>query len=594
MTGDRPARAVGASSRRPLRLLIALLLAVAAVAAAALFLRLRDPERAVAADDGTFRPGGELVASLRSDPTTYNRVAQGGATTATDLLGLLLHARLVRVNRATDALEPMLAESWSMADDGLACSLKLREGIRFSDGHPFTAEDVLFSFSAVYDTTVDGPLRTALQINGKPLDVSAPDPHTVVVRFPEPFGPGLRLLDQLPILPRHKLEAALRDGSFNDQWTPARPVSDVVGLGPFVLLEHEPGQRLVFGRNPHYFRRDAEGRPLPYLDRLTLAIVADQTTETLRLEAGEIDLMSTGDLRPQDLAALKAMATTGGGIRLLDVGVGADPDFLGFNLRSARASDPRAAWLNTRTFRQAISIGVDRQALIDTVYLGEAVPIAGPVTAANRNWFAGDIPVPAFDRTRARELLGSLGLRDRTGDDLLEDAEGRPVRFSIMTQAGHNRERAAAVIQAQLRELGILVDLAGLDVRGLVDRWTRGDYDAMYFGIQSSAMDPWLNPEFWLSSGSFHLWNPRQPAPATPWEARIDAIMREHVASDEETRRRAFHEAQRIFAEELPSIYFVAPKITLAVSARTLNPSPGARIPQLLWSADTLASADAR
>lgn len=567
-----------------------LVLVVLAVLAYALLRRGESPQGAAATGDrSTIQPGGELVASLRSDPSTYNRVAQGGATAATDLLSHLLHARLLRVNRSTDAVEPMLAESWTMADDGLTCTLRLRRGVRFSDGQPFTSQDVLFSFRAAYDKGVASPVRASLQVNGRPLEVSAPDESTVVVRFPEPFAPGLRLLDHLPILPKHRLEAALDAGRFNDEWTPARPASDVVGLGPFVLQQHEPGQRLVLARNPHYFRRDAEGRPLPYLDRLVLAIVPDQNTESLRLEAGEIDLMSSGDIRPQDYPAFERSADRGA-IRLLDVGVGADPDFLCFNLRPDRAADPRATWLGTREFRQAVSSGVNRQAIADTVYLGEAVPIGGPITPANQSWFAPDVPVPAHDPARARELLASLGLSDRTGDGLLEDASGRPVRFAIITQAGHNRERAATVIQAQLREMGVAVDVVALDPRGVVERWGRGDYDAMYFGFQASAMDPWLNPEFWLSSGSFHVWNPGQAAPATEWEARIDAIMREHVAADDPTRRRAFHEAQRLLAEHLPSIYFVAPKVTLAVSARTTNPTPAPRIPQLLWSADTLAS----
>ena len=102
--------------------------------------------------------------------------------------------------------------------------------------------------------------------------------------------------------------------------------------------------------------------------------------------------------------------------------------------------------------------------------------------------------------------------------------------------------------------------------------------------------DPWVNPEFWLSSGGFHLWNPNQTKPGTRWEARIDTLMREHAGeTDLERRRQAFAEVQRIFATELPSIYFVAPRVTIATSPRVMNPTPAPQIPQLLWSADTLA-----
>ena len=534
-------------------------------------------------------PGGEIVASIRSDPSTYNRYAPGGANAATELLSLLLHARLIRVDRATDELEPMLAEGWTRSDDGLTYTVRLRPGIAFSDGRPFTSADVLFSFRVAYDDGVRSPVRSAVEINGKPIEVSAPDDLTVVLRLPEPYAPGLRLLDNLPILPRHRLEGALGEGRFADAWSPSRPLDEIAGLGPFVLAEHVSGQRLVLTRNPQYFRRDASGVQLPYLDRLTLAVVPDQTAEALRLEAGETDLMYSGEIRPQDYASFQRAAGDGR-LRLLDVGVGLDPDFLSFNLRPERARDPRAAWLLRREFRQAVSWAVDRQAIADTVYLGAAVPVSGPITPGNRTWHAPDLPAHPHDPARARALLASLGLEDRDGDGMLDDARGAPVRFSILTQAGHNRERVSTVVQEQLRQIGMAVDVVTMDPRGLFARWNAGDYDAMYFGLQASSTDPWLVPEFWLSSGAFHFWHPKQARPATEWEARIDALMRDHAGeADLDRRRQAFTDVQRLFAEQLPSIYFVAPRVTLATSARVLNPTPAPQIPQLLWSADTLA-----
>jgi peptide/nickel transport system substrate-binding protein len=534
-------------------------------------------------------PGGELTASLRADVPTYNRYTPAGANLATEILSLLVHARLVRVNRSTDQVEAMLAESWTTSADGLAYTLKLRRDVTFSDGAPFTAKDVLFSFRVVYDPAVKSPVRTSVQVGGKPIEVSAPDPHTVVLKFPEPFAPGLRLLDNLPILPSHKLESALASGQFAQAWLPSGPTSDLVGLGPFVLSEHVSGQRLVFSRNPRYFRRDAQGRQLPYLDRLTLSIVPDQTTETLRLDGGETDLMSVGELRPQDYASVKRRADQGA-LQLLDVGVGLDPDFLSFNLRPAKAADPRASWLLRKEFRQAIAWGVDRQAIVDTVYLGAAVPVSGPVTPGNKTWFSAATPVYTHNPGRARGLLTSIGLRDANGDGMLEDQKGQPVRFAILTQAGHNRERAATVVQSQLKSLGIAADIVGLDPPGIAQRFSVGDYDAMYFGITASSTDPWVSPEFWLSSGSFHLWNPGQERPATEWEARIDALMRDNAGAPLEQRQRAFAEIQRLFAEEVPSLYFVAPRLILAASPRVLNATPAPQTPQILWNAESLAA----
>ena len=538
--------------------------------------------------------GGELVATIRSEPSTYNRLVPAGASAATDLVTFLTQARLVRVNRYTDELEPWLAEGWTSSPDGLTHTITLRQGVQFSDGQSFTSADVLFSFRAAYDPSVGSPLASDLGVHGRPLEVTAPDARTVVVRFPEPFAPGLRLLDSLPILPRHALEPALKAGQFQNAWRPSTPLTDVVGLGPFQLVEHVTGQRLVFTRNPHYFRRDPAGVQLPYLDKLTVMVVPDQSAEALRLESGESDLMTNGDIRSQDYAAFKRLADDGR-LRLIDVGVGLDPDFLSFNLRPGAASARRAAWLSRRELREAISCGVDRQAIVNTIYLGAAVPIFGPVTPANKRWYAPPSAVcstPAGDRARARRLLAAAGLTDRNGDGALEDGNGVPARLSILTQANHQRERVAAVLQEQLRQMGLAADIVPLDPGGLQQRWMAGDYDAIYFGLQASSTDPALNPDFWLSSGPYHFWNPSQKAPATPWERRIDELMRQQTAAqDLEGRQRAFADVQRILEQELPSIYFVAARVTLATSPRVLNPTPVPRAPHLLWSADTLAVA---
>ncbi len=505
------------------------------------------------------------------------------------MVTFLTQARLVRVNRSTDELEPWLAEGWTSSPDGLTHTMTLRPGLRFSDGEAFTSADVLFSFRAAYDPGVGSPLGSALRVHGTPLEVTAPDAGTVVVRFPEPFAPGLRLLDSLPIVPRHKLEPALNANQFQNVWVPSKPVTDLAGLGPFQLVEHVAGQRLVFARNPNYFRRDPAGVQLPYLDRLTLVIVPDQNTEALRLEAGESDLASNGDIRPQDHAAFKRLADQRR-LRMIDGGVALDADFLSFNLRPAWLAARRAPWLASREFRQAISCGVDRQAIVNTVYLGAAVPLYGPVTPGNRRWYSAAAPACELDRERARRLLASAGLTDRNADGRLEDAAGKPARFSILTHAGHLRERVSSVLQEQLRQLGVTVDIVPLDPKGLQQRWIAGDYEAIYFGLQTSSTDP--DPDFWLSSGPFHFWNPDQATPATSWEKRIDELMREQATSlDFKQRQRAFAEMQQIFGEELPSIYFVVSRVTLATSPRVVNPTPAPLAPHLLWSADTLAVA---
>src|SRR2546427_426194 len=202
----------------------------------------------------------------------------------------------------------------------------------------------------------------------------AHDPQTVLIVFPSAFAPGLRLLDNLPILPKHKLEAGLKAGNFPSAWGLKTPPEEIVGLGPFVVSQYVPGQRLIVSRNPHYWRKDASGTALPYLDRVTIEVITEQDPEMLRLESGQLDAIAA-ELRPEDYAPLKRAADAGR-VKLLDLGVAYDADMLWFNLKpGAFKSDPRAAWLQRDELRRAISMAVDREAFANTVFLGAAVPI---------------------------------------------------------------------------------------------------------------------------------------------------------------------------------------------------------------------------
>lgn len=535
--------------------------------------------------------GGEIVVSVRSNPTTFNRLTSSGRTD--DLVSMLTGAKLVRINRATEQLEPWLAESWSRSADGLSYTLKLRPHVAFSDGHPFTSDDVVFSFEAAYDEKTGSPVRAAMEVGGKRLLVATPDPQTVTITFPSPFGPGVRILDNLPILPRHKLGPALDAGTFSDAWGLSTPLADLTGLGPFVLSEFTRGQRLVFARNPHYWRKDAGGAPLPYLDRITMEIVPEQDAELLRLESGQID-MTASEIRPSDYAPLKRLAEVGK-IQLLDVGEGHGTDAFWINLKpGALGKDPRAAWLQKDELRHAISSAVDREVFVNVVYLGAGVPVFGPVTPANKQWYAADVPRVPHDPARAKQLLASIGLADSDGDGVLEDSRRQPARFTLITQKGRtDRERATAVIRDELKKIGLVVDVVALEFGAVLQRIMSGNYESAYLGPDATALDPAMNLDYWLSSGSAHFWNIGQKTPATEWERRIDELMGDQVAaSNEGERRRLFAEVQKLFAEHAPAIYFAAPRIYVAVSARMANLAPSPMRPQLLWAADTIAVAN--
>jgi peptide/nickel transport system substrate-binding protein len=534
--------------------------------------------------------GGDLLVSLRSDPQSFNWITRRDSSAY--LVTLLTQAWLVRVNRLTDTVEPWLAESWAASPDGLRYTIRLRQGVTFADGAPFTADDVVFSLAAAYDEKGGSMIADSMRVGGKNLTADAVDPATVVVTFPGPFGPGLRLFDNLPILPRHKLRDTIGvDGGLAAAWRTSANLADLTGLGPFTIAEYAAGRRLVFARNPRYFRKDASGAQLPLVDRVVVEIVSDQSAETLRLESGQIDV-SANEIRLEDYAIFKRAADAGR-LKLHDVGVAVSADSLWFNLKpGAFRGDPRAAWIQRDELRKAISLAVDRKVFADTVYLGAAVPLYGPITPGNRAWYVPELPQPPHDAAKAKALLASIGLADRDGDGTLEDAASRPARFTLLTAKGQTAlERGVAVIRDELARIGLAVDIVPLEANALVGTFLGGKpYDAVYFGLIPSDTDPALILDFWLSSGGSHLWNAGQAAPATPWERQIDQLMAKQAAAlDQGERRLLFTEVQKIFAQHEPMLYFAAPRIYVATSARVQNVEPMLRRPQALWSPDTIA-----
>jgi len=530
--------------------------------------------------------GGQLRATYATEPTNFLRIAAPQPTAANLMFSALTQATLLRTN-AAGVLESRLAERWSASPDGLTWTVDLRRDARFSDGTPVSSADVLFSLRAALGTAAASDLR----VGGQPLAVRAIDDHQILVTFPAPHGPGLAILEHLPILPRHILEPALEAGQLTAVWAPSAPDLRVVGAGPFVLQEYVPAQRLRFVRNPHFFGRDDTGTALPYLDEIDMAIVPEANTELLRLQSGDADVI-TNFVAAEDLATLRQSAAAGR-VQLTDAGPAVDVTTLWFNLRPDAAAGAARPWLIAPEFRRALSHAVNRQAIVDTVYLGEATPAYGPVTPGHGDWFVPDLPAAGFDVARARTLLTSMGLYDRNNDGMLDDPSGQPVRFSIITRAGQaGFEKTMAVVQEHLRQVGVAVDVVAVQQNEILSRYTSGDFDAIYFGGRATTRDPVGSMGFWMSSGAFHWWHPGQVTPATDWEARIDALMQQQaITMDPAERRRLFAEAQYILAEQMPALWFVAPRQIVAVSGRVRGATPQIFFPPVLWNAERLSLA---
>src|SRR5205814_485552 len=335
--------------------LVVWLLAAVCIAAAPTPQPLTASEQVQRVDGEVGAYGGRLVIGQRAEPKTLNPV------TATDALSReaigRCNADLISINRLSQKTEPALTESWRMSGDGRVFTLKLRKGIRFSDGHPFDADDVVFSFSLYLDEAIGSPQRDLLVIDGKPLVVSKLDQYTVRFTLPRPYAAAERLFDGLAMLPRHLLEKAYREGKFDQTWTLNAGASEIAGLGPFRVKQYVSGQHLVLERNPYYWKVDRNNNRLPYLDELVFLFVGSEDQQVMRFEAGETDMVSR--LSAENYALL-SNEQAHSGWQLADLGPSLEYNFLVFNLNDLgpkKLDDvaKKQAWFGDLGFRQAVS-----------------------------------------------------------------------------------------------------------------------------------------------------------------------------------------------------------------------------------------------
>ena len=317
---------------------------------------------------GTY--GGGLVVAQRTEPKTLNPVF--AVDNASREVIRRMMADLIHINRETQRTEPALAKSWRVSPDGRRYTLELRRGIRFSDGHPLDADDIVFTFQMHMDEKLGSPQRDLLIVGGEELQVRRVDTYTVVFELAQPYGAAERLFDSIAVLPQHKLEGFYQDGTFVQAWSLNTPPEEIVGLGPFRPKEYVPGQYLKLERNPYYWKVDREDQRLPYLDQITFLFVASADAEVLRFQSGETDVI--GRMSAQNFSVLKGQQPKQN-FHLNDLGPGLDFNFIFFNLNDLGDKNlPELArkqeWFRKVGFRRAISAAVDRDSIVNLVYHG--------------------------------------------------------------------------------------------------------------------------------------------------------------------------------------------------------------------------------
>ncbi|HSB76027.1 MAG TPA: ABC transporter substrate-binding protein, partial [Terriglobales bacterium] len=503
-----------------------------------------------------------------------------------------LMADLVHINRATQQSEPALAKSWKVSADGLNYTLKLRRGIRFSDGQPFDADDVVFSFAVYTDEKIDSPQRDLLIIDGKPIQAAKLDQYTVRFTLARPYAAAERIFDSLAMLPRHLLEKPYREGRFLQQWSLGTPPAQLVGLGPFRLKQYLPGQRVVLERNPYYWKADSARRRLPYLDELVFVFAGNEDARLMQFEAGETDVVNRLSTQNYSLLARQAGPS---GFQLEDLGPSTEYNFLLFNLNDLQSGrqpeiERKQRWFRDLRFRQAVSAAIDREGIVRLAYGGRGTPLWGNVSPGNKLWVDASVPHPQRSLETARQLLKSAGFSWNAEGKLL-DSSGQPVEFSIAVASSNpQRMQMATIVQDDLSKLGIQVSVVPLEFRALLQRvFQNYNYDATVLGLGGGDADPNAEMNVWVSNGSTHLWHLGEAKPATAWEADIDRLMNQQMVTLKyQRRKRLYDQVQQIIAANLPMVFLATPDVLVAAKPVVGNFHPAVLEPTTLWNVDQL------
>jgi peptide/nickel transport system substrate-binding protein len=508
---------------------------------------------------------GELRFCLRSEPKTFDPLKV--EDDASMVIRYLTGGVLVRLNRQTQVLEPELAQSWKVSKDGRQITFKLRSGVSFSDGTPFSSEDVAYTVQQLMDPALHSATGDAFRSGPGNVETKIISPTQITITFPALVAGLDRQFDQVPMLSAHS------------------PKKEMAVLGPFVVADYKAGATVLLKRNSNYWKTDAQGLRLPYLDSIRLDIQPNRDVEMLRFKRGEIDLINSLDSEYFD----KLAATSPQFVH--DAGPSLDSEQMWFN-QVARAPLPqyKKNWFRSANFRHAISEAINREDLSRVVFRGHAQPAVGPVSPANKFWFNSKLQPEAYSPDAALKALQGDGFRLENGT--LKDKDGNEVVFSIITNSGNkSRERMATMIQEDLQKIGIHVNVVTLDFPSLIERMTQSfDYEAILLGLTNVGLDPSEQMNVWLSSSENHQWNPSEKAPETAWEAEIDRLMRAQAASaDAKKRKESFDRVQEIALEQAPFIYLVNRNALSAVSASVHGASPVILVPQTYWNVDQLS-----
>ena len=469
----------------------------------------------------TSQDGGTLIDATIGEPSGLIAMVAGESAAAA--ISANIFNKLLKYDKNLD-IEGELAETWQVSADQKTITFKLKPNLKWADGKPLTSADVLWTWQAVTDEKTGSPYASDFQLVKK---AEAPDATTFSVTYSEPFAPALDSWSGLQILPKHLLEGQdLHTTAFS-----RKPI----GSSYYQLDSWNSGENIKLSRNSSSVLGSAN------INALVTRIIPDKSAQFLELMAGNIDSMGLDPVqysrivpaRPKLKQTLNLYKELGSGYT-----------YMGFNLKHKPFNDVRV--------RKAINYAIDKQEIIDGVYLGLGIDIASPYKPGTR-WSNPNLKSYAYDPVKAKALLAEAGFADADGDGILE-RDGKPFSFEIITNQNKERENSAVLIQRRLKDVGIEVKIRAIEWASFISRFIKtGDFDVVVLGW-GLGLDP-DQYSIWHSSqqggDKFNFINYSNP--------KVDALLEQgRLELNPDKRQKIYHEFAEILLEDSPIVYLSA------------------------------------
>ncbi|BAY81319.1 extracellular solute-binding protein [Calothrix parasitica NIES-267] len=542
-----------------------------------------------------------------SDPATFNYAMN----TSPYSVFPFIYQGLVKENGITNKLEPALAESWTVSEDRLKITFMLRDKLKWSDGKPLTVDDVMFTYNDIYfNEKIPTIYRDFLRIGNKDIfpSIQKLDERRIEFTLPEPFTPFLRKSASLAILPAHALRNSVlsNDANGNPQfistWGADTSPEKIIVNGAYQIESYTPSERVIFKRNPYYWRKDAQGQQMPYIKNIVWQIIPSTDNHLLRFRSGELDSLS---VKPETFALLKREEKRGK-FTIHNGGLKTGISFVTFNLNQASSSQGKpfvnpikSRWFNNLAFRRAIAYAIDRKRMKTNIYRGIGELQHSPIAEQSPYYLSPEqgLKTYSYNPQQARKILTEAGFKYNSQQQLL-DKDGNSVKFNILVKSEDQSRIALAVqVQEDLNNIGIQTDLQTLSFNTVLQKiLAKRDWECYVGNFEAGVVEPNEVALFWTSNGSFHMFNKNSKSKkytitgwkATEWEKEIDELFQEAAKeADESKRKQIYGEFQQIVAEQLPVFFLVNPISLQAVRNRVENIEYSA-VGGLLWNIDEL------